>query len=61
MGDPLPPDPTITKLIGELDDLIAEAEKLRQHIDDVAHEPPVWPERRRVPRVPAQRPKSIRK
>ena len=55
MGDPTPPDhPRITGLLRQLDELIAEARRLRQHIETAAREKPFWPERRRTPRAPAK-------
>ena len=43
------------ELLRQLNELIAEAQRLRQHIEAAAREKPVWPERRRTPRPPARR------
>ena len=40
-------------LLRQLNELIAEAKSLQQHIEMAAHEKPVWPERRRTSRLPA--------
>jgi hypothetical protein len=56
MGDPTPPDhPRITSLLRQLNELIAEAQRLREHIEAAARQKPFWPERRRAPRAPAKR------
>jgi hypothetical protein len=53
MGNPIPPDPRMKDLLRQLNELIAEAKSLQQHIEMAAHEKPVWPERRRTSRLPA--------
>lgn len=56
MGDPIPPDhPRMMELLRQLNELIAEAQRLRQHIEKATRETPVWPERRRTPRTPSKR------
>ncbi|HTI43664.1 MAG TPA: hypothetical protein VL693_17685 [Vicinamibacterales bacterium] len=56
MGDPTPPDhPRMMELLRQLNELIAEAQRLRQHVETAAREKPIWPERRRIPRTPAKR------
>ena len=56
MGDPIPPDhPRMMDLLRQLNELIAEAQRLREHIETAAREKPIWPERRRTPRTPPKR------
>ncbi len=43
------------ELLRQLNELIAEAQRLRQHVETAAREKPIWPERRRIPRTPAKR------
>ena len=48
MAAPLPPDAKIAALLRTLNDLIAEAQYLREEVERTARERqhPIWPERR---------------
>jgi hypothetical protein len=48
--NPLPPDPQVSSLLRQLDELLAEATRLRDRIDHAMTarvEAPFWPDRRR--------------
>ena len=42
----------IRSLIAQMDRQLRQAELLRSYIDDRSRQNDVWPERRRVPRIP---------
>lgn len=55
MDDPNPPDqPHLTELLKQLNKLIEEAQRLRNHVQKAASDTPVWPDRRRSPRTPSK-------
>jgi hypothetical protein len=55
MGDPSPPDATIVELLRRLDDLIADAQRLREQTEQATRQEAVWPERLRAAREQPKR------
>ena len=51
VANPLPPDPQVSSLLRQLDELLTEATRLRDRIDHAMTaqvESPFWPDRRRA-------------